>query len=174
MKNVSFRWIYHEVTAALKDHRVAKSKKLVKALRSDDVNGIVNMMTADESWCYWFYDHSSQRSTSRDLVPTRSLKTIDSKMSMFTLMFNGHDLSALGHLPNGRNLNNQYFSDVVLEEAMPSVTAITNKSGVEGTLIHMGDDKVHNCARTMKRLQEFQVTLLAYPPYSYDVSPEDF
>jgi histone-lysine N-methyltransferase SETMAR len=101
------------------------------------------------------------------------LKEIDSKKSMFALIFSGHGLVALDKLPKGCKMNSQYFCDVVVEDAKRSVTAITGKSGIEGLMIHMDNSQVHISARTTQRLEEFHVIRLAHPPYSPDISPCD-
>jgi hypothetical protein len=64
--------------------------------------------------------------------------------------------------------------DIVLKRAKRAVTAITGNSGIERMLIHPGDRKGHNSTRTLERLDEFQDTLLPYPPYSLDISSSDF
>jgi hypothetical protein len=64
--------------------------------------------------------------------------------------------------------------DIVLKRTKRAVIAITGKSGIERMLIHPGDRKGHNSTRAMESLDEFQVTLWAYPPYSLDISSFDF
>jgi endonuclease IV len=64
--------------------------------------------------------------------------------------------------------------DIVLKRAKRAVIAITGKSGIERMLIHLDDRKGHNSARTMERLDEFQVTVSAHPPYFLDISSSDF
>jgi hypothetical protein len=64
--------------------------------------------------------------------------------------------------------------DIVLKRAKRAVISITGKSGIERMLIHPGDRKGHNSTRSMERLDEFQDTLLPYPPYSLDISSSDF
>jgi hypothetical protein len=93
---------------------------------------------------------------------------------MFALILGGHGLLALGKLPKGCKTNSQYFSDVVLEVAKRSVTAITGKSGIEGTMVSMGSSQVHDSTRITQRLGEFQVIRLAHPPSSPGISPCDF
>jgi hypothetical protein len=174
MKKFSLRWVPHTLTGAQKRDRVADSRRLLTALRADAANGFVNIITADESWYYWSYSHSSQWSTSRDLVPTRPIKKIDSKKSMFTLLFSGYGLLVLDSLPKGCKMNSQYFCDVVLGEAKRAVTTIAGESGIELMKIHMDNCKVHNSAKTTERLDEFQITRLPHPAYSRDISPCDF
>jgi hypothetical protein len=127
MKKFSLRWVPHELTVAQKRQRIADSRRLFQSLIADGPNEFTNIITVDESWYYWVYQHSSQWSTSRDLVPTRTLQKIDSKKSMFPLIFGGHGLLTLDELPKWCKMNSQYFCDVVLEGAKRSVTAITGK-----------------------------------------------
>jgi hypothetical protein len=90
---------------------------------------------------------------------------------MFSLIATGHGLLALDDLPKRLKMNSQYIRDVVLEEAGRAVIAITKESGIEERMIHMNNCKVHNYAKVRNRLEEFQVTQLAHPAYSLDISP---
>jgi hypothetical protein len=51
--------VFHEPTDATKANWIVESRKLLKALRRDDVNGSVKIVTAEEKWYYWCYNHSS-------------------------------------------------------------------------------------------------------------------
>jgi hypothetical protein len=95
MQKLSLGWVPHGLTVAGKRQRVADSRRLLQMLTADAPNEFTNIITADESWYYWLYRHSSQWSTTRDLVPTRTLQKIDSRKSMFTLIFSGHGLLVL-------------------------------------------------------------------------------
>jgi hypothetical protein len=64
--------------------------------------------------------------------------------------------------------------DIVLKRTKRAIIAITGKSGIERMLMHPGDRKGHNSTRAMESLDEFQVTLWPYPPYSLDISSSDF
>jgi hypothetical protein len=54
------------------------------------------------------------------------------------------------------------------------VIAITGNSGIERMLIDLGDRKGLNSTTTMERLDEFQVTLLPHPSYSFGISSCEF
>ena len=174
MRKFSLRWVPHVLGIDQKRERVTESQKLLEALKADAPNEFANIITGDESWYYWSYDHSSQWSTSRDLVPTRALKKIDSKKSMFTLIFSGLGLLLLDILPKGCNMNSHYFCDTILEGTNKAVASFPEKSGMEGMMIHLDNCKVHNSRKTTERLDAFQVTRLPHPPYSPDISPCDF
>jgi hypothetical protein len=64
--------------------------------------------------------------------------------------------------------------DIVLKRAERGVIAMTGNSGIEPMSIHLGDRKIHNSTTTRERLDEFQVTLLPHPSYSFDISSFDF
>jgi hypothetical protein len=89
-------------------------------------------------------------------------------------MFSGYCLLALDNLPKGFKINVQYFCNIVLEEARQAVITIIKKSGIEEMMIHMDNWKAHNCPKTTKRLEEFQVTRLLHPAYSPGISLRDF
>jgi histone-lysine N-methyltransferase SETMAR len=174
IKRFNLRWVPRELTVAQKRQRVADSRRLLQTLIADTPKEFTNIITADESWYYWFCPPTFQWRTSRDLVPTRPLQKIDSRKSMFALIFSDHGLSAFDKLPKECKMNSQCFCDVVLEDAKRSVVAIMGKSGIEGLMIQTDNCKVHNSGMTSQRLEEFQVIRLAHPPYSPDISPCDF
>jgi hypothetical protein len=118
MKRISLRWVPHELTVAEKHKRVADSWILLQTRIADAPNEFTNIITADESWHHWFYQHSSEWSTSRDLVPTRTLQKIDSKKSMFPLIFSGHGLLALDKLPEGCMMNSHQMAEAVLHNCV--------------------------------------------------------
>jgi hypothetical protein len=93
---------------------------------------------------------------------------------MFTLNFSGHGLFALEKSPKGCNMNTQWFCDVAFKEVKRSVRAISGQSGIEGLMIPLDNCKVYNSAKSIQRLEEFQVIRLPLAPYSPDMSPCDF
>jgi hypothetical protein len=99
---------------------------------------------------------------------------IDSKRSMFILIFSAPGMLPLDKSPKRCKMNSQYLCDVVLEEAKHSVTAITEDSGLEGMMIPMDNRDVHKSARTTQRLEELHVIWLAHPPECHDISPCGF
>jgi hypothetical protein len=115
---------------------------LLKALKADTRNNFAKVITEDESWYYWSYEHQSPWSTSRATVPTRTLQKIGVKKWMFTLLFSGYGRLTLNQLPKGQNLNSQYFCDVVVQETREALTSIPEKNGIEGMMIHLDDCRV--------------------------------
>jgi histone-lysine N-methyltransferase SETMAR len=174
MRKFSFRWVPHDLTEFQNAQSVKNSRGLLKVLKVDAKNNFVNIITGDERWYYWSYEHESQWSTSRATVPSRTFQKIDTKKSMFTFIFSECSLLTLNQLPKGQKMNTQYFCDVVLQETRESLTSIPEKSGIEGMMIHLDTWKVHNSARTTLQFQDFQVTRLPHPTYSPDISPCDF
>jgi hypothetical protein len=71
-------------------------------------------------------------------------------------------------------MNSQYFHAVVFEDARPAAMVNTKKKGVEEVIIQFDIYKVGKVAKTVKRLEEFQIALLAHSPYSPDIPPCDF
>jgi hypothetical protein len=114
IRKFSLRWVRHDLTEFQKALRIKDSRGFLKALKVDATNNFVNIITGDESSYYWSYEHQLQWSASRATVPTRTLQKIDTKKSMFTLIFNGYGLLKLNQLPKGQKMNSQYFCDVVI------------------------------------------------------------
>jgi mannosyltransferase OCH1-like enzyme len=61
----------------------------------------------------------------------------------------------------------------LFEEAKWAVIAITKESGIEEVMIHTDNCKIHNSAKAMKLLEEFQVTQ-SHPLYFPNFSPSGF
>lgn len=90
-------------------------------------------------------------------MPIWPLKKIDPKKLIFTLMVGGYGLLAVGDLPNGRKMNGQYFRDVLLQEARRAAIAITTKTRIEETLMHMDTCEVQKSGKTIRRSQESRI-----------------
>jgi hypothetical protein len=89
-------------------------------------------------------------------------------------MFSGYGLLVPADLRKGLEMNGQYFWDVVLEEARQAVIANTKKSGIQEGMIDVDNSKVHNSAKTSKRLAEFLVRRLPHRRYFPDISACNF
>jgi hypothetical protein len=101
-------------------------------------------------------------------------RKIDSQESKFTLGFSSHGCLIFDISAKVCKMNSQHLRDAVLEETKRVMTVMTRQSGIEGTMIQMENCKVHNSAKTIERLDEFQVTRVPHPPYSPDILPCDF
>jgi hypothetical protein len=132
MRKFSLRWVTRDLTEFQKAQRVKDSRGILKALKVDAKNNFVHIITGDESWYSWSSEHHSQWSTSRATVPTRTLPRIDTKKSMFTLIFSGYGLLTLYQLPKGQKMNSQYLCDVVLQETREALTVIPKKRELNG------------------------------------------
>jgi hypothetical protein len=71
-------------------------------------------------------------------------------------------------------MNSRYFCDAVVEEAEWAMMAITGESWIEGMMISMDNCELRNSAKTIERLEEFQLTKLPHLLDSLDISPWDF
>jgi hypothetical protein len=105
-----------------------------------------------------------------------TLKKIDSKKRMFTLVFSCHSPLALDILPKEGTVNSYYFCNVVFQEARRAVWPITEKTEIEETMIHVENCKAHTCQKTIEKLKSFRSEdcPISHIPPTFRLATSDF
>jgi predicted Rdx family selenoprotein len=118
MKQVSFRWIPHELNPYQKENRKIGSVTILEALKLHSKSGYRNLITGDESW--FFYDNQSDRIwIDKDAEPpTKENITIGSKKLMLTVFFSGERIISRTYLSPGVSMNPERFISTVLEQLL--------------------------------------------------------
>jgi hypothetical protein len=119
------KWVPNVLSTEQKVARVQRPRELYNNLIFKRQKNFTKIITRDESWYYWFYAESLMWARSCDDVPTRPLKKIDSKKSMFTIFFSGEKFAFIDSLPKCQNMDSYYFCNIVLEWVKASALAGT-------------------------------------------------
>jgi hypothetical protein len=111
---------------------------------------------------------------SRDDVPTRPPQKIDSKKSMFAILFSGEKLAFIDFLPKGQNMDSYHFCNNVLEVVKAGALAETRKATLRDFHIHLDNCKVHNSKAAKGKSDEIRLIRWDHSPYSPGIVPSDF
>lgn len=174
LKKYRRRWIPHMLSEDDKEKRVEYSKEILKELIKARKNFFNTIMTGDESWFFYEYEHKEMYAESRDMVPPIVSKKIQSKKTMFTIFFNGTKMLCIDALPSNYKFNQQYFIDYIIPQFHENVDHDKKQPPLKNIKIHMDNSPIHNGSLVAQKLKEEKINRIPHPPYSPDLSPCDF
>lgn len=174
LKRFTRKWVPHELTVEQKNSRVEKSKLILNILEKAQKNNFVNVMTGDESLFYFRYQSSHMYAESKEKVPNRISKKIDSKKVMITMFFNGNSLLCFDMLPKGKKYNQEYFINNIIEEIKENTDGDDTQMDFKKIMVHMDNCRVHTGKKVTQKLSNLKVKTIPHPAYSPDISPCDF
>lgn len=173
MKKFLFRWVPNELTHSQKVARVEGSKQLLSLLQSYSEPQKKKVITADESWFFLYYSVDGMWKYGGER-PTKPMHKIgDEKVMIFTA-FSIKGIVLIDILPKNVSFTAEYFSNNILPKLKSSVN---NMKGVITTIklrLHMDNARPHNAKMSEQKMKELHIERLPHPPYSPDISPNDF
>lgn len=173
LKKVLFKWVPHELSNEQKQKRVFYSNKLLSKLLHFSEGQLMKLITCDESWfflCY-FFDGMWTDSDSRPQIPRRQ---ISDKKYMFFTSFSIAGPVLIEFLPPNTRFNSTYMCTTILPKLNEQANKIKTKSQSIKVRIHMDNARPHNSKMTMSKISELNMERLDHPPFSPDLSPNDF
>ncbi|CAH2001844.1 unnamed protein product [Acanthoscelides obtectus] len=160
------RWIPHLLTEEQKAARVNWCQKTLDRFNSGNPKKVYSIVSGDESWIYCYEPENNRQSTPTKVIRSRSV----SKKMVATFV------SKAGHIatipPNEqRTVSVDWYTIICL----PKVISELEKINPERRIILQKDNAIsHTAQETRQYLTEENVELLDHPPYSPDLSPNDF
>ena len=173
LKKLHFHWVPYELTSQQKATRVNKSKELLSILKSLSKSQRTKVITCDESWFFlWYLVDGIWKKASDHIEHQKRLKN-DPKILIFTAF------SILGPLliyqmPEKVSFTSEHFTENILPLIKSEIQKLKGVSKTSKVRIHMDNAKPHNAKRTVEKLEELHFERLPQPPYSPDISPNDF
>jgi hypothetical protein len=171
---LSLKWVPNVLVAKQKVARVQMSRDLYDNLIFERQKNFATIITGDENWYYWSDAESPIWARSGDNVPTRPLQKIQSKKSMFRILFDSEKLSFFDSLPKRWNMDSYYFCDTVLEGVKAGALFGARKATLRDLHIHMDNCKVHNSKMTKGKLDEIRLIRWDDPPTHPRLHPRTF
>ena len=163
-------WVPHTLTEAQRQQRVELSRSLLMRLESSPTSQVI---TADESWFYYSYNHEGQWALSKNEVAERPKRTIKSPKVMVMVMWGVRGSILVKCVPEGSKFNSTFVLEL-LEELSKVVLRFRPKLGLRNLILHWDNATPHRSSVTMSRLADFGLSVPSHPPYSPDVAPSDF
>lgn len=169
------RWIPHLLSDDHKAARVRWCKKTIQRFNRGDSNHVYDIISGDESWIYAYDPDSKQQSTvwvfQDEPKPTKVVRSRSTSKKMVATFVAKTGHVATIALEDRRTVNAEWYTTVCL----PQVVAELRKSNPKRRIIlHHDNASSHTAARTIDYLKKQNVEILDHPPYSPDLSPNDF
>ncbi|CAH2002699.1 unnamed protein product [Acanthoscelides obtectus] len=156
------RWIPHLLTDEQKAARVNWCQKTLDRFNSGNSKNVYSFFIGDESWVYCYEPENKRQSAvwvfQGEEKPTKVIR------------------SRTGHIATiPLNKQRTVTADWYTTISLPKVTTELRKINPERRIIlHQHNASSHTAQKTRQYLTEETVELLDHPPYSPDLSPNDF
>jgi hypothetical protein len=170
----ALRWIPHILKSELKQARLTMCMQLLPKLRAHAHNNLHSLVTGDESWFYREYVRDRIWTTRDENPPERTNRTIASRKSMLTVLWNPHEFHIVTMLPLGISFKASWFVDQNLVHLLHRFFAGGWDRGQRKFLVHLGNTATHNPKVTQNIFEHSPLKKLPQPPYSSNISPSDF
>lgn len=169
------RWVPHNLTPEQKAARVTWCTETLRRFNGGTSNHVYNIVSGDETWIYSYEPDSKLQSTVwsflNELKPTkvtRSRSTTKKMVASFVAK-SGHVGTIC--LEDRRTVNAEWYTTICLPEVIAELRK-TNKN--RRVILHHDNASSHTARRTIEYLEGNKIDLMDHPPYSPDLSPNDF
>lgn len=169
------RWIPHNLTEEHKAVRVDWCRKVLNRFDGGKSNAVYNIVSGDESWIYSYEPERKHQSAvwvfEGEIKPTKVVRSrsVSKKMVASFVSKTGH--VATIPLQERRTVNADWYTMVCL----PQVFAELRKNNPKRRIIlHHDNASSHTARKTIEFLKMENIELMDHPPYSPDLSPNDY
>ena len=132
------------------------------------------IITGDESWFRFYYDHKRKWIMDIDEIDERIEPTNYDKKLMIIIFIGIKGLVLLTHKPAYQSINSNFFIENVLKplEEITNVKDVKKKRKV--MYIHFDNAPAHSSCVVKDYFKSSLLKQLPHPPYSPDLAPCDF
>lgn len=169
------RWIPHLLSDEQKIVRVNWCRKTLKKFNKGRSNAVFNVVSGDETWIYAYEPETKNQSRvwvfEDELKPTKVVRSRSTAKKMVATFISKSGHVATIALEDRRTVNADWYTTVCL----PNVFAELRKTNPRRRIIlHHDNASPHTARTTTEYLDGENVEILDHPPYSPDLSPNDF
>lgn len=173
LKRLLIKWVPHQLTNEHKHKRVTFAKALLSKLNHFSEEQLKRVITCDESWFFlrYYADSIWTDSEERPQFPRRQIS--DVKFMFFT-SFSLKGLVYVTMLPPGERFNSSFMCTTILPNLKQAALKIPCHPRSIKVRIHLDNARPHNSKMTQAKINELNIERLEHPPFSPDISPNDF
>ncbi|CAH1998866.1 unnamed protein product [Acanthoscelides obtectus] len=158
------RWIPHLLTEEQKAARVNWCQKTRDRLNSGNSKNVY-IVSGDESWIYC-YESENKRQKANKVIRSRSV----SKKMVATFVSKAGHIATIP-LDEQRTVTADWYTTICLPKVITELRKINPERRI---IVHQDNASSHTAQKIRQYLTEENVELLDHPPYSPDLSPNDF
>lgn len=169
------RWVPHNLSEDQKAARVDWCRSTLKRFNGGRSKAVYNIVSGDETWIYSYEPERKHQSAvwvfEDEVKPTKVVRSrsVSKKMVASFMSKKGH--VATIPLQERRTVTAEWYTSVCLPEV---ITELRSGNSTRRVILHQDNASSHTARRTKDFLDQENVELMSHPPYSPDLSPNDF
>ncbi|CAH1996019.1 unnamed protein product [Acanthoscelides obtectus] len=161
------RWIPHLFTEEQKAARVNRCQKILDGFNSGNSKNVYSIVSADESGIYC-YEPENKRQSAVWVFQGEEKTT---KVTMVATFVSKAGHIATISLNEQRTVTADWYTTICLPKVITELRKINPERRI---ILHQDNAGSHTDQKTRQYLTEENMELLDHPPYSSDLSPNDF
>lgn len=169
------RWVPHRLTEEQKSARVNWCRSALQRFDRGSSNAVYNIVSGDESWIYSYEPERKHQSAvwvyEGEAKPTKVVRSrsVSKKMVASFVSKTGH--VATIPLQERRTVTANWYTTVCLPEV---IRELRKSNPNRRIILHHDNASSHTARQTIAFLNQKNVELMDHPPYSPDLSPNDY
>jgi hypothetical protein len=167
-------WIPHSPTADQKSGRVGYSRQLLAILGQQQPMDFEYVITGDASWFYSYNPPDAALAASRDEVPERKKRKIDTEKCLISVFWSIHGIRHVIYVLPGMKYNSLFFCDVVMPGLIQNITINKRRKTLKFFFINLDNARPHNSKQSQKCIQASKAKRLPHPIDNPDLAASDF
>ncbi|CAH2000280.1 unnamed protein product [Acanthoscelides obtectus] len=162
------RWIPHLLTEEQKAARVNWCQKTLDRFNSRNTKNVYSIVSGDESWIYCYEPENKRQSA---VWPTKVIRSRSVSKKMVAIFVSKTSHIATISLNEQRTVTTDWYTTICLPKVITGLRKINPERRI---ILHQDNASSHSAQKTRQYLTQENVELLGHPPYSPDLSPNDF
>lgn len=168
------RWVPKILNSDQKKKRKALALKMLRFLSNLKEDERYSVITCDESWFFLSYSYDAKWCREGEDPPISGKRMINDEKVMIFTAFSISGLVYLNALPTNSKFNSTYMCNHILPELTNKAKESVEKKTLHPLVLHFDNAKPHTAKCTIEKINELHWMKLDHPPYSPDISPNDF
>ena len=174
MKKRYRRWVPKILNDDQKKKRKELSLKMLRQLEKLSLDQRHAVITCDESWFFLTYYYDSKWCREDEEAPISGKRLMNDEKIMIFSAFSVSGIVYIDALPTNTTFNSTYMCNHILPELTAKAKESAAKKTKHSLILHFDNAKPHTSKMTTQKISELHWKKLDQPPYSPDISPNDF
>ncbi|CAG9132342.1 unnamed protein product [Plutella xylostella] len=175
VKKLFSRWVPHRLTEEQKSARVNWCRSALQRFNGGSSNAVYNIVSGDESWIYSYEPERKHQSAvwvfEGEVKPTKVIRSRSVSKKMVASFVSKTSHVATIPLQEQRTVTADWYTTVCLPEVVRELRKTNPNRRI---ILHHDNASSHTARKTRTFLNMENVELMDHPPYSPDLSPNDY
>ena len=172
------RWVPHSLNLEQRQGRVDWCHSMMERFDQGRSRRVWDIVTGDETWIYQYDPETKQQSSvwvfEDEDPPVKYMRSKSAGKQMIACFFAKSGHVATVPLEDRKTVTADWYVTNCLPKVFEAWRERRPRTGTRGLLLHHDNASAHTARATTTFLEEKNVQLVAHPPYSPDLAPNDF